>query len=426
MAASETTKFSFEPPQRLIEFQGGTVWEEFSPLAIKYNAINLGQGFPNFSGPQWVMDRAKEAIDEGQNQYSRPAGDISLVNAISELYSPHYNRKLDPMKEIVTTNGCSEGIFAAVMGLVDPGEEVVMLEPFFDIYNGAIAMAKAVPRYVPLRAPEGKTITHASEFKIEREELEAAMSDKTKLVLLNTPHNPTGKVFSKEELQMIADVVSKYPKAIVLADEVYEWLTFDGVEHVRFATLPNMWERTITACSAGKTFSVTGWKTGWVIGPSALISAVVLAHSYIPFCIATPFQHAIAVGLSEAKKRNYFEEFQQKYSKRRDRLVQGLREAGLNPIIPQGTFFVLADFSGIEVPDDIGGEVTVTGLCPDREDWNVCRYLVSEIGVAAIPPSAFYCPEHQKYVGPFIRFAFCKTDDEIEEACQRLKKLKKK
>jgi len=421
--ASDQSTFQFQTPKRLEKFQGATVWEEFSPLAIKYNAVNLGQGFPNFSGPQFLMDAAKEAIDKGMNQYARPAGLLSLVQSVAKMYSPLLERELDPITNIVTTNGSSEGIFAAVMGLVDVGEEVVMIEPFFDIYNGAIAMAHAVPRYVPLRVREGVSADHASDFELRREDLEAVLNDNTKLLILNTPHNPTGKVFTRQELLMIADVVSRYPKLIVLADEVYEWLTYDGVEHVRFATLPNMWQRTVSAYSAGKTFSITGWKTGWLIGPKELISNILLAHSYIPFCIATPFQHAIGVALQVAPEVGYFQTLREMYQRRRNRLIEGLREAGLTPIIPQGSFFILADYSKMKIPNGIGHEVTITGRALDRSDWNACRYLIKEIGVAAIPPSAFYCDEHLDLGGPYIRFAFCKTDDEIELACERLKKL---
>eukprot|EP00211_Chloroparvula_japonica_P006305 CAMPEP_0119124300 /NCGR_PEP_ID=MMETSP1310-20130426/3970_1 /TAXON_ID=464262 /ORGANISM="Genus nov. species nov., Strain RCC2339" /LENGTH=422 /DNA_ID=CAMNT_0007114233 /DNA_START=189 /DNA_END=1457 /DNA_ORIENTATION=+ len=422
MAAA--TNFEFRGAKRLEKFKGGTVWEEFTPLAHQYNAVNLGQGFPNFSGPDWVLDAAKNAIDDGKNQYARSAGHLPLVEAIGEVYSPLFGRELDSKKEILTTNGSSEGIFASVMGLVDVGDEIVMIEPFFDIYNGAIAMSNATPRYVPLRPKEG-TLSTSADLILHQSDLEAAINEKTRLLVLNTPHNPTGKVFSRAELEMIAGVVSKHPHLMVLADEVYEWLTFE-VPHIRFATLPGMWERTITATSAGKTFSVTGWKTGWLVGPEHLVSAAACAHAYIPFCIATPFQEGVAHALSNAKKHGYFDNFQDNYKRKRDILVEGLKKAGLKPLVPQGSFFVLADISNLEIPDGIGSSVTATNLFPNRRDWNACRYLISEIGVAAIPPSSFYCEEHQDLVPPYIRFAFCKTDEELHEACRRLLKLVQK
>eukprot|EP01097_Dermamoeba_algensis_P008568 TRINITY_DN575_c0_g1_i1.p1 TRINITY_DN575_c0_g1~~TRINITY_DN575_c0_g1_i1.p1 ORF type:complete len:312 (-),score=57.81 TRINITY_DN575_c0_g1_i1:493-1371(-) len=223
--------FEFKPNVRLNPF-GPTVWHEFTPLADKYSAVNLGQGFPNFTGPSFVVEAAKTAMDQGINQYARSAGHPRLVKALSKLYSPLYSREIDPLNQIVVTVGASEGIFAAMQGLISPGDEVVLMEPFFDIYIGAVTMAGGIPKYVPLK-PKAKHITSAADLVIDQEDLEKAITDKTRVLLLNNPQNPTGKAFSYQELEMIANVVKKHPHLVVVSDEVYEWLMFDDVPHIR-------------------------------------------------------------------------------------------------------------------------------------------------------------------------------------------------
>jgi aspartate/methionine/tyrosine aminotransferase len=413
-----------------------TVWHEFSPLATKFGAVNLGQGFPNWDPPDFIIKAAQVALAEQTsvpnagklNQYARSAGHLRLVRAIAETYSPLLNRKLTPETDVCVSVGASEAIYLCVAAFVNPGDEVILLEPFFDIYIGAVSLCNGVARYVPLRLKTEKTGANAeqksSDWVLDESELRAAFTPKTKLIILNTPHNPLGKVFSRDELEMIARVVKEHNNCVVVSDEVYEWLTYDGVKHERIATLPGMWERTVTVSSASKTFSVTGWKIGWTIGPKELIAPIMKVQSYVCFSVATPLQEAVAVALETAPKLDYFSSLRNMYQKKRDFLVKSLRECGLNPIIPQGSFFILVDVRQISLRGNEGREKakTITGLNFHLKDWNVCRWLTTDIGVAAIPCSAFYSAEH--LTTDVIRFCFCKTDETLQLAQQRLAKLK--
>jgi aspartate/methionine/tyrosine aminotransferase len=403
---------SFAPATRVRGF-GTTVFTEFSAMALQYNAVNLGQGFPNFAAPDFIKQAAKEAIDADINQYARGAGQLRLVNALSKTYSPLFGRELDPMREIVVTTGATEGIFATMQALVDPGDEVILLEPFYDSYPASVIMAGGTPVYVPLRAADATK--YASEWTLDMDELEAAFSPRTKLLVINTPMNPIGKVFSQEELSRIADLVQKY-NVLVLSDEVYEWMVYpadDGtpIEHVRIATLPGMWERTITLGSAGKTFSVTGWKIGWAIGPAPLIHAVLMAHQWIPFTVATPLQEAVATAFEVAPQEDYFNWLATTYRAKRDKLMVALDEVGLTPVRPDGSYFIIVATGHLSVPVPEG----------TRRDVAVARWFTTDVGVTAIPPSPFYSPEHQYLTDNLARFCFCKTDDMLDEAVRRLR-----
>jgi aspartate/methionine/tyrosine aminotransferase len=382
-------------------------------MALQYNAVNLGQGFPNFAAPDFIKQAAKDAIDADINQYARGAGQLRLVNALSKTYSPLFGRELDPMREIVVTTGATEGIFATMQALVDPGDEVILLEPFYDSYPASVIMAGGTPVYVPLRAADATK--YASEWTLDMDELEAAFSPRTKLLVINTPMNPIGKVFSQEELSRIADLVQKY-NVLVLSDEVYEWMVYpadDGtpIEHVRIATLPGMWERTITLGSAGKTFSVTGWKIGWAIGPAPLIHAVLMAHQWIPFTVATPLQEAVATAFEVAPQEDYFNWLATTYRAKRDKLMVALDEVGLTPVRPDGSYFIIVATGHLSVPVPEG----------TRRDVAVARWFTTDVGVTAIPPSPFYSPEHQYLTDNLARFCFCKTDDMLDEAVRRLR-----
>jgi len=258
---------------------------------------------------------------------------------------------------------------------------------------------------------------------LDLNEFEAAFNDKTRLFVINNPQNPSGKVFSRKELEEISNIVKKFPKVTVISDEVYEWMTFDGVEHIRIATLPGMWERTVTIGSSGKTFSVTGWKIGWTIGPKYIIQSIMNAHQYIPFSVSTPAQEAIAIAFEEAPKRDYFKWLKEMYQAKRDKLLVALRNAGLDPVVPKGSYFIIADLSKIKLHGDEGKQKTMTGLRFDLHDWNLCRFLTTEIGVAAIPLSAFYSEAHQTITN-YGRFCFCKTDPILDEAEKRLATIK--
>jgi aspartate/methionine/tyrosine aminotransferase len=390
---------------------GATVFAEFTALANATGAVNLGQGFPNFAAPDFVKAAAQQAIAADLNQYARSAGHPRLVQALAQVYSPLFGRTLDPMTEIVVTVGATEGIFAAVQALVDPGDEVILIEPFYDSYPAAVTMAGGVPVYVPLRAPAGSR--RAADWTLDLAELTAAITPRTKLLILNTPSNPLGKVFSRAELSALAELVCRF-NLTVLSDEVYEWMVYPPAEHVRIATLPGMWERTVTLGSAGKTFSVTGWKIGWALAPRTLAHAVLMAHQWIPFAVSTPMQEAIAVALEESEARAYFAWLSEMYQAKRDRLLAVLGEVGLPPMTPDGSYFIIVETSALAAPAAPG----------ERRDIAVCRWLTKEIGVAAIPPSPFYSAPHQHLTDNLARFTFCKTDEMLDEAARRLQTIK--
>ena len=411
-------KHVFRPAARVQGFTP-TVFAEYTALAIEHNAVNLGQGFPNFAAPEFVKEAAKTAIDAEMNQYTRYGGHMRLVNAVAEVYGPLFQRELNPATEIVTTVGATEGIFATIQATINPGDEVILFEPFYDSYPAATIMAGGTPVYVPLRPPEDNPNASASDWVFDPEELAAAFSERTRLVIINTPQNALGKVFDRRELEAIAALVQEYD-AYVLSDEVYEWMVYPDndseapIEHIRMATLPGMWERTITLGSAGKSFSVTGWKIGWAIAAESIVHAILMGHQWIPFTVATPLQEAVAVGLERAEGEGYFPWLAQMYQAKRDMLSAVLDDVGLKTVRPDGSYFVLSDISQLDVPLEAGRP----------RDVSVCRWLTREIGVAAIPPSHFYIPEHQHIMGNLVRFCFCKTDEMLEAAAERLQALK--
>ena len=409
--SAPSTSAHYDPVAARVRGFGATVFAEFTALANATGAVNLGQGFPNFAAPDFVKAAAQQAIAADLNQYARSAGHPRLVQALAQVYSPLFGRTLDPMTEIVVTVGATEGIFATVQALVDPGDEVILIEPFYDSYPAAVTMAGGVPVYVPLRAPADSR--SAAEWTLDLAELTAAITPRTKLLILNTPSNPLGKVFSRAELSALAEFVCRF-NLTVLSDEVYEWMVYPPAEHVRIATLPGMWERTVTLGSAGKSFSVTGWKIGWAIAPRVLAHAVLMAHQWIPFAVSTPMQEAIAVALEESEARAYFAWLSEMYQAKRDRLLTVLSEVGLPPMTPDGSYFIIVETSALAVP-------VAPGEC---RDIAVCRWLTQEIGVAAIPPSPFYSAPHQHLTDNLARFTFCKTDEMLDEAARRLQTIK--
>jgi N-succinyldiaminopimelate aminotransferase len=381
-------------PQSLrLEGLGTTVFAEMSALALETGSVNLGQGFPDTDGPVEVADAAVAAIRAGVNQYPPGPGQPDLRLAIAEHQQRFYGLELDPATEVVVTTGATEAVAAALLGLVDPGDEVVALEPFYDSYAACIQMAGGVRVPVTLRAPD---------FRLDVDRLRAAVTDRTRLILLNSPHNPTGTVLSEAELAAVADLAVERD-LVVVTDEVYEHMTYD-VAHRPLATLPGMRERTLTISSAGKTFSFTGWKVGWATGPADLVRAVLTAKQFLTFVSGAPFQPAVAVGLRLPD--TYFDELGATLRGKRDRLCAGLREVGFDVVVPQGTYFVTADVRPLGWVDGL----------------EFCRELPHKTGVVAIPHQVFY--DDVEAGRPLVRFAFCKRDEVLDEALTRLHTLR--
>ena len=375
---------------------GTTVFTVWTNLAKQYDAINLGQGFPDFEPPQFVLDAGKKAFD-GYQQYSPLAGMPDLLKAIATHTSKEWNHPIDPQREITTTVGATQGIYLTIQALINPNDEVLLIEPFYDSYPASVIMAGGIPTYVPLRPTKEKT------WSLDFDELRRTITPKTKMLVLNTPQNPTGKVFSLDELKIIADICQEYD-LLVLADEVYEKILFDGLQHHSIATLPGMWERTITLRSVGKTFSVTGWKVGWAIAPPPLTHALQMAHQWIPFSISSVLQNAVASIMQQSETNGYYDDLTALYQQKRDFFVNALKKANLEPFVPQGTYFIIAD----------------TEQWGRKDDEDFCHYMVSKFGVAAIPPSHFYSPKHQYLAKNLVRFAFCKQDHILQTSAQRL------
>lgn len=382
---------------RVVPF-GTTIFTEINQLAQKHNALNLGQGMPDFDGPAAVVEAAVDALRSGKsNQYAPGAGIPELKQGIANHAARSYGLTVDPGTGVLVTPGATEAIFASIMGLVDPGDEVIVIEPFFDSYVPDILMAGAVPVYVPMHAPD---------WTFDEAELRAAFTPKTRAIILNTPHNPTGRVYTLEELLLIADLCREHD-VTVISDEVYEHLIFDDARHIAIATLPGMFERTVTLGSAGKTFGMTGWKVGWAYGPPALIKGVSQAHQFIVFAVNHPAQRAVAYAFT--LDSSYYEEYRDLYTAKRALMLQGLDAAGLSYYTPRGTYFAMADFSALFDGDDVA----------------FSRYLIEHIGVATIPPSSFYSAGHKHLGSKHVRFAFCKNDSTLEQAAERLAKLKR-
>jgi aspartate/methionine/tyrosine aminotransferase len=372
---------------------GVTIFSEITDLANTHGAVNLGQGFPNWDGPDFIKEAAARSLTGGHDQYPPSPGIPPLRQAIADRYGPLLGRELDPAAEITVTNGCTEGLAASFLGLIDDGDEVVLIEPFYDTYPVNAALAGAAPRYVTLRPPD---------FRLDPAELAAAFSNKTRAVVVNTPHNPTGRVFDHGELAAIADLCIEHD-AIAICDEVYEWMTYD-VEHLRLATFPGMWERTVSLSSLGKTYSLTGWKVGWAIAPAHLTAGVRSAHQFLTFTTPTPVQHGAVAALGAPPE--FYSELQDRYQARRDTMVDGLTEVGLRPFQPQGTYFILADH-------------TAFGFADDRA---FCYHLIEACGVAAIPPSVFY--DNPADGASLVRFAFSKDLETLEAAIARMAELR--
>ncbi|HON74962.1 MAG: pyridoxal phosphate-dependent aminotransferase [Candidatus Lutibacillus vidarii] len=379
---------------RMREF-GTTIFAQMSALAVATGSTNLGQGFPDVDGPSEMLDAAVAAIRGGRNQYPPGPGVPELLQAIAAHQDRFYGLTVDPHREVLVTAGATEAIAATILALCEPGDEVVTFEPYYDSYAATIALAGAVRRTSVLRFPD---------FAVDVDSLSAAFSERTRLVLLNSPHNPTGKVFTRAELELVADLARRHD-AWVVTDEVYEHITFDGVAHIPMATLPGMAERTLTISSAGKTFSATGWKVGWVTGPAPAVAAVRAVKQFLTFVSAGPFQPAVATAL--ALPDAVYADLASSLQGKRDLVCAALESVGLPVSRPEGTYFVIADLAS---------------LAAGASGVALCEELVRRCGVVGIPVSVFH--DDVTAAPTLVRFAVCKRDEVLREAVRRIGALR--
>lgn len=433
------------PPSRLRNFTAPSVWLEFSPLAKLTSSHNLGQGFPTFPPPPFITEALSQSTSKPTlAQYARPAGHPRLVSAIAQRYNVKE-------KQVVVTVGASEAILLGVMATVDVGMEVVLIEPAFDIYKGAVELCGGVCKAVGLKWKSLKDREMGlSGLKIDEDELRGVLSDKTRLLILNSPHNPTGKVFAREEMGRIATILEDYPHVCVLSDEVYEKLVYPPNVHVPFASISeSAAARTISVYSAGKMFSVTGWKVGWAVSANEeLAQRLAIVQQFVVFSVATPLQECVAIALETSDRPyegcgSFYEYLRANYERKRKVLMEALQEAKLNPIEPQGAFYIMAETLSIkprhghnEPPPEImkwinEGDLEVDDRTFSRKDYNIAREMAVTTGIVGIPPSAFYDGDSEELGdspkdGPtslardFIRLAFCKTDEELKEAAEKI------
>lgn len=372
-----------------------TIFAEMSALAAATGAINLGQGFPDEDGPAEVLEAARRAISDGVNQYPPGRGNPVLLQAIAEHQARFYGLDLDPGTQVLVTAGATEALASTILALTDEGDEVVTFEPFYDAYGAIIALSKATHVTVPLRGPD---------FTPDLDELRAAVTDRTRIILINSPHNPTGTVFSRDTLELVVELAHQHD-AIIVTDEVYEHLTF-GVEHVPVASLPGAFERTVSISSAGKTFSTTGWKVGWITAPAALVASILAVKQYLTYVNAAPFQPAIAVGL--ALPDEYFRTTAETLAAKRNLLSAGLVSAGFEVATPDAGYFVIADATALGVTDAA----------------EFCRALPSLAGVVAVPVTAFVREGNRGAYSGLLRFAFCKKVELLQRAAAQLSDLR--
>ncbi|BCS06439.1 putative secondary metabolism biosynthetic enzyme [Aspergillus luchuensis] len=441
MNAQSNTK-AFDPPAPRVPSDRLDVWSivnEAAAVSPIQPIVNLGQGFFGFNPPQFAIDAAKEALNRVDcNQCAPTKGRPSLRKAIASAYSNHLERPIDEGSEVVITSGANEAFIC-------PGDEVVTFEPFFDQYRSGIELAGGIPRYVPLHPPKdsNRTISSASEWTVDFEELEKAINKNTKMIILNTPHNPVGKVFTEPELQRIGDICLKHD-LLILSDEVYDHLYY--VPFTRIATLsPDLYNHTLTVASAGKAFHATGWRIGYLIGPQPLIKNVSAIHTRICYSSVSPLQEAVAVAFEKADENGFWEHSRQEMKGKLRLFCEVFEALGLPVSVfpssthgdlgkilhtnksskytePEGGYFVLVNLSRVQIPSDYSFPAHIEQR---RRDFKLCWFLIQEIGVAAIPPSEFYSDDHAHIGEDFLRFAFCKEDEVLEMGKQRLLKLKR-
>ena len=371
-----------------------SVIREMTRLANLHGAVNLSQGFPDFPAPEEVKEAARRAISSDVNQYAITWGARSLREAIAAKFTRLYGVPVDPEREVTVTCGSTEAMIATLLAVLDPGDEVVVLEPFYENYGPDAVLSGAIPRFVKMRPPD---------WTFDPDELRGAFSAKTRAIIVNTPNNPTGKVFTRDELELVAGLCREHD-ALAITDEIYEHILYDGAGHIPMATLPGMAERTVTINGMSKTYSVTGWRVGWAIAPAVLTAAIRKVHDFLTVGAASPLQEAgaIALGLPD----EYYRTLASAYARRRDRLVPILRKAGFRTHVPRGAYYVMTEIDGLGWDDDVA----------------FARHLVEDVGVAVVPGSSFYRdPADGRRQ---VRFAFCKKDATLDEAERRLERLK--
>lgn len=374
-----------------IENMGTSIFTIMSKLAFEFKAVNLGQGFPDFDGPPWIFEAAYKAMKEGKNQYAPMPGIFSLREILSNIYAQYYNLKINPEREFCITAGATEALFSTINAFVEPGDEVIMFEPVYDAHLGDVQIVGGIPRFVTLKRPD---------FSFDFTELADTINSKTKMIILNNPHNPTGKVYSRKELEFISKLAVEN-NLLVVSDEVYEFITYDNTQHIPISTLPGMFERTITISSSGKTFSLTGWKIGWAYGHEKLIEAVKKVHQWTTFAVNTPSQHAIAFAFSNLD--NYLPDFRKMYLHKRNLMYEALLETKFKPHKPKGSYFMMAD-----LPDE------------NMNANDIALDLVKNYKVATIPPHVFYGKSNEG--SKMLRLCFAKNDETIIQGIDNLKK----
>ncbi len=375
-----------------------SVIREMTRQALRHGAVNLAQGFPDFPAPEEIKRAAQQAIEADVNQYAITWGSKDLRGAISRHAKKYQGMEIDPETEITVCCGSTEAMIASLLAIVDAGDEVVIFEPYYENYGPDVILSDATPRFVKLRPPE----SDKGVWTFDENEVRAAFNKKTKAVIVNTPNNPTGKVFTRAELEFIRDLCVEFD-VLAVTDEIYEHILYGGAKHISMATIDGMRERTITINGMSKTFSVTGWRVGWAIAPAPLTNAIRKVHDFLTVGAAAPLQAAGAIALSLPD--SYFKELAAGYQKRRDLLIPVLREAGFKAYVPQGAYYVMTDVSGFGYANDL----------------EFAKHLVTEVGVATVPGSSFY--RNPKDGSQQVRFAFCKKDETLLEAGRRLKNI---
>lgn len=372
-----------------------SVIREMTRLAMEHDAINLAQGFPDFAAPEEIKRAAQDAVAADLNQYPITWGEPELRQAIAAKYERTYGMDVDPDRNLCVTCGSTEAMISSILGILDPGDEMILFEPFYENYGPDAILAGATPRYVPLREPD---------WTIDEAELRAAFNDRTRGIVINTPNNPTGKVFSREELTFIAELCQRHD-VVAFTDEIYEHITYDGAVHVPLATIAGMEDRTVTISALSKTYAVTGWRVGWAIAPETLTNGIRTVHDFLTVGAPTPLQHAGASALSLPD--TYYEQIAKDYEERRALMLRILAEAGFEASAPKGAYYVMADVSHLGLGDDV----------------RTAEHLVEHVGVAAVPGSSFYSEPELGHTR--VRFAFCKRLETLEEAGRRLRRLRR-